>query len=243
MSTLITPNDYKPLVAIIGPSGSGKSTSLRNLPVETTEIIDLEMKGLPFKQAKKFKTTYCSNMAEYDTSFKAAIANPRNLNGVVVVESFTKYTEHAVKVANQASNGDGYKTYAMVERLQLSFLEKIKNKNCIVVVTGIDEIVKIPNTDGTETAVRRMATKGRAMEGRVEKEFLLVLFTQVVKNKDGKMEYFFQTNTDGITCAKTPMSMFDNQLIQNDINLVITELNKYYEENPVTASTPNPATK
>jgi len=56
------------------------------------------------------------------------------------------------------------------------------------------------------------------------------LFTEVRKNeKTEEMEYFFQTNTDGVTSAKTPMGMFDEQLIPNDIVEVLKKVEEYYK--------------
>jgi len=71
--------------------------------------------------------------------------------------------------------------------------------------------------------------QGKVHEGAIEKEFLMVLFTEVRKNeKTEEMEYFFQTNTDGVTSAKTPMGMFDEQLIPNDIVTVLEKAEEYY---------------
>ena len=41
------------LIAVVGASGSGKSTSLRNLDPETTFIINVAGKPLPFKGFRK----------------------------------------------------------------------------------------------------------------------------------------------------------------------------------------------
>ena len=56
----------------------------------------------------------------------------------------------------------------------------------------------------------------------------MVLFTEVKRGKDGNVEYVFQTNSDGITSAKTPMGMFEDLYIPNDINAVINTAKKYY---------------
>ena len=56
----------------------------------------------------------------------------------------------------------------------------------------------------------------------------MVLFTEVKRDKDGKVRYVFQTNSDGITSAKTPMGMFNEPYIDNDIAAVIDAAKKYY---------------
>ena len=41
------------------------------------------------------------------------------------------------------------------------------------------------------------------------------------------MEYKFLTNTDGECVAKTPMGMFDDLLIDNDLNEIIKVIDAY----------------
>lgn len=219
----------KPIIAIVGPSGSGKSTSIRNLPVESTEILDLEMKGFPFREADKFKIVPCDSTSKFDAAWKACLENPKLVDGTVIIESFTAYTELALVQAALVSSNDGYKTYAALERMTGAFLKRLKNNKFTVIVTAIDEIVKVPQVDGTEKAVKRIATKGRAWEGKVEKEFLLCLFTEMTRTKEGVMQYNFQTNTDGVTSSKSPLGMFASQLIPNDLAEVVKGLKEYYK--------------
>jgi hypothetical protein len=56
----------------------------------------------------------------------------------------------------------------------------------------------------------------------------MVLFTEVKRDKEGNVRYVFQTNSDGITSAKTPMGMFKDAYIDNDIAVVIEAAKKYY---------------
>lgn len=60
--------------------------------------------------------------------------------------------------------------------------------------------------------------------------FTYVLFTKVVQNEDNKAEYKFVTNSDGTCTAKTPMGLFGDILIDNDLDLVIKRINEYNEE-------------
>ncbi len=72
---------------------------------------------------------------------------------------------------------------------------------------------------------------GKAMEGRVEKEFTIVLATTPDRYaKDSKSRYRFQTNSLNGFCAKTPMGMFeDSELhIPNDLNFVVNRIYGYY---------------
>tara|TARA_R110002020_G_scaffold204603_3_gene408844 strand:- start:610 stop:1266 length:657 start_codon:yes stop_codon:yes gene_type:complete len=216
---------YKPLIAIVGHSGSGKSTSLRNLDPKTTYILDLERKGFPFRNASRFNIVPVEN----------ANAFPRMLEKVlkeddcetVVVESFTKYVEQVNTLATNSFKG--YDIWSFYNRTIRNMLDSIKNDKATIIFTAVDDIVKIPQITGGESSHRRVKVQGKVHEGAVEKEFLMVLFTEVRKNeKTEEMEYFFQTNTDGVTSAKTPMGMFDEQLIPNDIVEVLKKVEEYY---------------
>jgi hypothetical protein len=106
-------------------------------------------------------------------------------------------------------------------------LDKVKNDRAVVVFTAIDEIVQIAQPSGDSYNVRRIKVQGKQHEGCIEKEFLMVLFTEVKRDKDG-IRYVFQTNSDGITSAKTPLGMFKDAYIDNDLAAVIDTAKKYY---------------
>ena len=57
--------------------------------------------------------------------------------------------------------------------------------------------------------------------------FSIVLFAKVIKNEKNKLEYVFVTQTDGENTCKTPMEMFDNEYIPNDLELVRQTILKY----------------
>ena len=216
---------YKPLIAIVGHSGSGKSTSLRNLDPKTTYILDLERKGFPFRNANRFNIVPVENANAFPRML-AQVLKEDNCE-IVVVESFTKYVEQVNTLATNSFKG--YDIWSFYNRTIRNMLDSIKNDKATIIFTAVDDIVKIPQITGGESSHRRVKVQGKVHEGAVEKEFLMVLFTEVRKNeKTEEMEYFFQTNTDGVTSAKTPMGMFDTQLIPNDIVEVLKKAEEYY---------------
>lgn len=72
-------------------------------------------------------------------------------------------------------------------------------------------------------------TVGKLLAEKVTLEglFTYVFFTKVVEGADDKMEYKFLTNTDGECVAKTPMGMFDDLLVDNDLNEIIKVIDDY----------------
>jgi len=216
---------YKPLIAIVGHSGSGKSTSLRNLDPKTTYILDLERKGFPFRNANRFNIVPVENANAFPRMLEKTLKEDDC--ETIVVESFTKYVEQVNTLATNSFKG--YDIWSFYNRTIRNMLDSIKNDKATIIFTAVDDIVKIPQITGGESSHRRVKVQGKVHEGAVEKEFLMVLFTEVRKNeKTEEMEYFFQTNTDGVTSAKTPMGMFDKQLIPNDIVEVLKKVEEYY---------------
>ena len=63
----------------------------------------------------------------------------------------------------------------------------------------------------------------------VEGLFTYVLFTALVKDNDGNIQYKFMTQTDGSTTAKSPMGCFESLLIDNDLQEVINKIDQYNE--------------
>ena len=58
--------------------------------------------------------------------------------------------------------------------------------------------------------------------------FTIVLFTEVKMEDDKLPHYYFVTQTDGVTTAKSPKGMFDEIYIPNDLNYVSTKIDEYY---------------
>jgi len=215
----------KAIIGIVGGSGTGKSTSLRNLPPEKTYIIDLERKGMPFP--KKFPyTAPCSSTTEFDAALKDALADESC--EVIVIESFTKYVEILHTLADKSFKG--FDIWNYYNREIRTMLDKVKNDHAVVIFTAVDEIVELVQPSGNTFNVRRIKVQGKQHAGSIEKEFLMVLFTEVKRDKEGNTRYVFQTNSDGITSAKTPMGMFHEAYIDNDVNAVIETAKTYYDK-------------
>ena len=212
----------KPIIGIVGGSGTGKSTSLRNLPADKTTIIDLERKGFPFKEAKQFDIISVDKIPDVNPAIEKAIKN----SDIVVFESFTKYCEQLSSYASKMYKG--YDVWSYYNKQIRDLLDKVKNEKAIFIFTAIDEIVRVTQPTGGEYNTRRIKVQGKQHEGCIEKELLMVLFTEVRKGENS-IDYCFQTNSDGVTSAKTPLGMFDDLYIPNDLNEVIKSCNEYYE--------------
>lgn len=232
--------DKMPDILIVGPSGSGKTTSFRNMDRKTTEYIDLEEKGLPFGKAFKFhhhplriegkapdEEIDPARVIEQDKQMmKIAVNNPES--DVIVRDSFTKWDE--MLLSYQRIVNRNYDIYNGHNESVKKILNRYKGCGKPVVWTGIDEVVKIETADEIDVIGRRLKVYGRELEGTLEKEFTVVLFTETVKQANGSLKYFFRTHGDGVCSAKTPMGMFKDDLIDNDLKAVMDRIWEFYEE-------------
>lgn len=61
----------------------------------------------------------------------------------------------------------------------------------------------------------------------MEALFTVLLYTDVESTKDGN-KYSFITNRSGDIPAKSPMGMFKDSKVDNDLNEVLKTVNEYY---------------
>lgn len=89
------------------------------------------------------------------------------------------------------------------------------------------------NTGDNINPYLKIKTQGKMLDSVITLEglFTYVLFTKVVREEGtNAVNYKFLTNSDGTCTAKSPMGLFDELLIDNDLALVINKIIEYNEE-------------
>ena len=209
----------KPNVIVVGKSGSGKSTSLRNLNPERTAVLNTERKQLPFKGANKFMKVPVTNLAVYKTAFKQAVESDQI--DTIVVESFTSlidmiYREDDVRFK-------GFDVWSFYNKEIDRILNMSKNTDKYVIFLAIDGAYDSDN--GVQE--RYVAVDGNRWKKRVDNEFVVCLFTDNHYAED-KVSYRFRTQSNGSDSAKSPMGMFEQLHVDNDLAQVIEKCEEYY---------------
>ena len=207
----------RPNIFVGGPSGSGKSTSIRNLDPNATIIINTERKALPFKSAAQFtKQVQPANYLQFETAYQRALNSDAV---VIVVDSFTSLTEQVYSHIIRYEQEDTRAAWGRYKDTLHDVLIQAKRPDKTVIFLGVEALMQ----DDQMRLVKTIDVQG-SLKGKVEKEFEIVLWAQ----PQGDGIYRFLTNSDGRCTAKSPMGMFDQALIDNDLNAVLTAIHTYY---------------
>ena len=197
-------------VLILGESGSGKSTSLRNFQKDELVIYNVAGKPLPFRDGVALNradsvsyNTIMQNMSK--KKFRCYVIDDSQyllafeLFGRVAEKTYDKFTEMAVHF------------YDLIQ-----FVIRQMPPDCIVYF--------LHHTDDIDGKVKAK-TVGKMLNEKltVEGLFSIVL---MAKNMDGR--YIFRTHSDGRDTVKTPMGMFEEDEIDNDLKAVDAAIREYY---------------
>lgn len=197
-------------VLILGESGSGKTASLRNFEPDEVGIFNVASKPLPFR--KKLKT---ANGATYAMITKA-LTKP-SLKTYVIDDSQYLLAFAFFDRAKEI----GYQKFTDIA---LDFRNLIQ---FVITQTPDDVIVYfLHHVERSDDGHIKAKTVGRMLDEKltVEGLFSIVLMAQT----DGK-EHWFLTQSDGYTPVKTPMEMFADMKIDNDLKAVDSRIREYYE--------------
>ena len=196
------------LVMVYGHSGSGKSASLRNFDPEQVAVINVLGKPLPFRSNMK---TYITN--DYG-KIDAAIHSTKR-KSIIIDDATYLMTGEFMRNAKVA----GYQKFTDMAANFNSLLMRAKELPDDVVVYFFGHSER--DGDGGE----KFKTIGKLLDEKVcvEGYFTIVLKTVV---QDGR--YLFSTRNDGMDTVKTPLGMFSDALIENDLAAVDKAIREYY---------------
>ena len=203
-------------VLLMGASGTGKSTSLRNLPAEETAIINVTNKPMPFRNKNGLKITSCTN---YEQMIKAILSTNKRI--IVVDDSSYMMTFENFEKATQKGY-DKFTTMAINYYNLIETPKKCDGEKIIYFVTHeeIDE-----NGITHPKSIGKMLSQQLVIEG---------LFSIVLRSMQKENQYVFQTHNDGTSVCKSPIDMFADDFIPNDLAEVDKIIREYYGFKPIT---------
>lgn len=203
------------IVLILGKSGSGKSTSLRNFKKDELGLINVSKKPLPFKG--KFDSTL--NTDDYQTIVNALSKTTKNSividdAGYLIVNMFMR---------GHSSAGGGNAVFGFYNKVGDSFWNLVEfakslPDNKIVYFTM--------HEDKNEFGDIKPKTIGKILD---EKACIEGMFTVVLRAMKNEKNHVFRTQSDGMDVAKSPLGMFEEFEIDNDLKVVDEKIREYYE--------------
>ena len=197
-------------VLILGASGSGKSASMRNFAPDDVSVMNVASKPFPFK-------TRLPKLDSYEYG-KIMAAMKQSKKKILVVDD-SQYL--SVFENFKRAKESGYSKFVDMALAEYGLIQ--------FVITSLPEdtiVYFLRHIDVDDTGRVKAKTIGKMLDqnlGGLEGMFSIVLLA----GTDG-VEHWFETQSDGLTPCKTPMGMFAEKRIPNDLKAVDAAIREYY---------------
>lgn len=196
-------------VGIYAKSGAGKSYSMHDFNPGEIAIYNVSGKPLPFP--KKLPMVKTSDMKWIANDIRKNAMNCYVIDDAGLAMTFFLFGK---------LNETGYGKFTEVAK---QFYDLVQT---VIRETSDDTIVYFlmhneRSEDGSEI---KMKTAGKMIDSQISLE---ALFTIVLYGITDGRRHVFQTQSDGVTTAKSPVGMFPEE-IDNDLKAVDTAIRKYY---------------
>jgi hypothetical protein len=215
-------------VLILGESGTGKSTSLRNLPQAETFLISVIDKPLPFRNKyKKFEK-------DKDGILNGNLFITDNYSHIMRTINYVNLSMPHIKniiiddfqyiMANEfmrRSTERGYDKFTEMAKQVWEIIDSIKNSRPDLTVFILS------HSDQDASGKFKMKTIGKLLDEKITVEglFTIILHTQINEGR-----YGFITQNDGRHVAKSPIDLFKDKYIDNDLLIVQEAISNYYSD-------------
>lgn len=216
-------------VLIIGQSGTGKSSSIRTLNPKSTFIISVLDKPLPFKKAR---TSYTLLKSGDDKEGNYYISD--NWQNIIKCIQFVDKQRDDITtliiddvqylMANEYMRRALEKGFDRFSEIAQHFWLVI---NALLNTRRDLTCFALSHSDLDSHGVAKCKTIGKMLDEKITIEgmFTVLLHARVV---DG--QYVFQTQFDGEHLAKSPIDMFEDALVPNDLKIIKQQVESYYQE-------------
>tara|TARA_R110000751_G_scaffold73636_1_gene148884 strand:- start:134 stop:781 length:648 start_codon:yes stop_codon:yes gene_type:complete len=209
-------------IMIVGESGTGKSTSMRNLSPESTAIIQVINKRLPFKNNFQRRT------ADNPQGTLMVSDNAAMISKAVI--GFAKYgfeniiiDDFQYLMANEfmkRSEEKGFQKFNDIAKNAWSVIraaQSVPENACIYFIT---------HSQVDDAGITKAKTVGKLLDDKITLEGLFTMVLGSYRDNDGN--YRFHTQNNGSNTVKSPMGMFDSESIDNDLQQITLKINEYY---------------
>lgn len=199
-------------VLILGDSGTGKTTSLRNFQPGEVAIIDAARKPLPFRSSLK---PYNTN--DYSAVVKAVFGYVRKGAKSIVLDDIQYLmTDEFMRRSQEI----GYGKFTDMAANYNGLFDLAPQLPEDVILYLMSHVERDESGHETPRTVGKLVHEKLCVEGKVT----ITLHTYVESGK-----YYFRTHSSGEgDISKSPLGMFKQDLIDNDLKAVDKTIREYY---------------
>lgn len=205
------------LVLITGESGTGKSASMRTFKGGELSVFNVSTKPLPFRNKGEEKITVI-NVAGYE-ELQKKLEIAKNKSIVIDDAQYLMAFEFFGSVDEK-----GYEKYTRMGKNFFSLVKQASNMDNDKIIYFIMHLER--DAEGYE----RAKTLGKLLEEKLTLEGLFTISLKSIIKDDGAggLSYYFRTRSTGFDRVKTPIGMFEEEYIENDLKKVDKIIRDYY---------------
>lgn len=197
------------LIFVLGHPGTGKSSSLRNFKKDELGYISVTGKELPFKTDIKPVVAKTSN--------EVTALVLKSKKSIVVIDDvnyiFTR------QVFGRSQEKDQFQVFRDIGNDFYKLMETIINK------PTEQNIYLFGHIELNDKNLVQLKTAGKTIRDNIAPEGLTNIVLESVSDLG---EFVFKVRSDG-SGVKTPIDMFEEGSIPNDLKLVNDKINAYYK--------------
>lgn len=202
---------------ILGESGTGKSTSLRNMNPDDTFLIQVVRKPLPFRTGKwAYLSKSGGNICVTDKWSKAIAYMEKTTRKAIVLDDFQYLLANEFM---RRSDEKGFEKFTEIGRHAWEVL------NACSRLPDDVRVYILAHTQTDDFGHTKAKTIGKLLDEKITVEGL---FSIVLRTHAQGGQYHFSTRNSGSDTVKSPMGLFDADLIDNDLNAVDSAICDYY---------------
>mgnify|MGYP003608791377 CR=1 FL=1 len=216
---------------VLGESGTGKSTSLRNLDPANTLLIQVVKKPLPFKNNWKpvTKENPKGNIYVTDSSATIVKAIEKTDKEIIVIDDFQYImTNEFMRRVLDKEAKDG--VFAKYNEIAKNVWDVLNAASSASDNKRVYMLSHVETTDGRD----RVKTIGKLLDEKVSIEGMVSI---VLRSRRTNGNYLFATQNNGLDTTKSPMGLFTDELIENDLAAVDAAICEYYDINQTAETT------
>ena len=202
---------------ILGQSGTGKSTSLRNLNPDDVLLIQVVKKPLPFRSTSwKYLSKDGGSIYVSDNPEIIIKRMQQTSKQIIIIDDYqyvmaNEYMRRSAETGFNKFTEIGRKTWDV-------FTEATK-------LTDNKRIYILSHTEEADSGRTKMKTIGKMLDEKITLEGMVSICLQTAIINE---QHIFMTKNNGQNTVKSPIGLFENEHIENDLNAVDKAICEYY---------------